>query len=353
METPVETRPGLNAVAFLRRWWFALAALPLVAALSDCSSSPKPTGSGCKFNGDCAKGQACLAGVCGGTASGTDGGTTDAGPVSSTKTCSGDVDCEQYAATPRCDTTNKVCVRCILDNECAPGQSCTAGACTGAQPECTTGSQCTTAQKPYCDQSAGKCVECTAPSQCGAQQTCSGGLCVTSPGGGCTSDADCAASATATKCDPNAGCVQCVADTDCATGQTCTANTCSGGGTGGLPFCFSDAMCTPPDVCVLASPMFPIGTCGTGTPGGGDGGTPTGGCQSAVDCTTDPNAQACDTSSGQCVQCVLNDDCKFTPSTPVCLPVAFTCVQCAQDTDCTPPDGGVPHQCDTTTYTCR
>ncbi len=57
------------------------------------------------------------------------------------------------------------------------------------------------------------------------------------------------------------------------------------------------------------------------------------GCQGNVECANAPDAPYCDTTSGECVQCIENGDCSESGA-PLCSPSTKTCVQCNEDSDC-------------------
>ncbi|MFO0760723.1 MAG: hypothetical protein U0359_29865 [Byssovorax sp.] len=94
-------------------------------------------------------------------------------------------------------------------------------------------------------------------------------------------------------------------------------------------------------------------TTSTGTAGGSSGtagGSGTGGdvtgCKGNADCAASATKPICDTSTGQCVECLPSDD--PCPMGKVCSPDTHTCgVGCSDVNDCMP-----GQQCDTTTHQC-
>jgi hypothetical protein len=73
----------------------------------------------------------------------------------------------------------------------------------------------------------------------------------------------------------------------------------------------------------------PVPDAGGGS--GHDGNTA--GCTSSSECTSS-SALACDTQTGQCVQCYGSDDSACTGTTPICDGSANTCRACSSQSDC-------------------
>jgi hypothetical protein len=237
---------------------------------------------------------------------------------------------ECSGATPFCDVTAKVCVECLIHNDCRStgkplciGNTC--AACTtasadagatdaGAGPTCKDKDS----SKPACNPDNGSCVACTTDSQCGGTTP----LCVNNKCVSCTSGTDkitCAnKDAKQPLCGPSGACVECTASGQCnGTTPLCAKNKCvkCGDATGDV-------------TCANKSSSAPA--CAT-----------SGAC---VECTGSGNCKtqdkpACNTTKNVCVECTQNSDCG--DKAPVCDQTTNTCKGCSTDAQCTGRGSGV------------
>lgn len=123
---------------------------------------------------------------------------------------------------------------CMVDRDCPSGY-CASGRCAPA-PSCTTTASCPSGS--YCETSRGACVPgCTANTDCtrvSAGLVCDAAARRCVPGGGCTTDAQCAATPATPvclggTCQPTAN--QCQFDYQCTgSGQSCVDGQCVVGG---------------------------------------------------------------------------------------------------------------------------
>jgi Cys-rich repeat protein len=186
-------------------------------------------------------------------------------------TCATEADCTNPAVA-KCDTTNMVCVACVVDEHCEEGFVCLNGACEA----------------------------------------------------GCRTDTDRCPTGV---CQPGVGCVQCATDAQCGAGQICTNNLCVQGCSAQNPNCPSGQVCNPAlGRCVECTtnaqcPNSPLNVC-----------DPTTGtcvqCASNTDCRN-PASPVCDPSTRTCVTCLSNSDC---PNNGTCN--NNRCVQCLSDAQC-------------------
>lgn len=186
--------------------------------------------------------------------------------------CSTETDCTNPAAA-KCDTTNNLCVACIIDEHCAEGFICANGACEA----------------------------------------------------GCRTDTDRCATGV---CKAGAGCVACVTDTQCGAGQVCNAsNQCVPGCSAANPTCPSGLVCDATrGQCVecingTQCPNAPLTICDPTTHSCVQ-------CATSADCT-DHGRPVCDPANHTCVGCLSNADC---PNNGVCT--MNRCVQCLSDAQC-------------------
>ena len=182
--------------------------------------------------------------------------------------------------------------------------------CTCGVPgtTCSTEQDCTNPAAPKCDDK-GLCAACVLDEHCAEGFLCLNGACEP----GCRSDNDRCPMGV---CKPGAGCVACVLDSQCGAGMVCANNACVPG-------------------CSAQNPACPSGL-------------------------------VCDTTRGQCVECLDSSGCPNAPLTrlqphhahlravreptptasirrgPVCDPSSSTCVGCLSNTDC--PNNGVCNQ---------
>lgn len=198
--------------------------------------------------------------------------------------CATEQDCTNPAAA-KCDTTNNLCVACVIDEHCQEGFICANGACEAG---CRTDTdRCATG---VCKAGVG-CVACATDAQCGAGQVCSNDVCVP----GCSAQ-----------------------NPVCPSGLTCDTTR------GQCVECLNNAQC----------PNAPLTVCNPAT-------------QTCVQCAGNSDCRApnpiCDPASNTCVGCVANADC---PNNGVCN--MNRCVQCLSDAQC----GGNTPRCNTATNTC-
>jgi len=294
----------------------------------------------------CPMGQQCATGACSGC---------------NAQTCSSGC-CTGSSCNPpgvmRCGTGGAVCVacearradscvagacRCGTGPQCAPGQTCDAGACVCTPSSCPSGccqgSMCSSPLFPTCGDGGMACIACSTQTsdtcqpngQCGCgtaascqpNQECISGTCRCTPTscvGGCCSGDTCIAPAVLSACGAGAGaCVAC----DPQRANVCDAGIC---GCGSGAQCVSGQRCLN-GTCVCDATSCPSGCCqngrcyiGTLTACGTDGGactdcTPRRGnlCVAGVchcgapspTCQAEPCAPAaCDTTSAS--DCVLD-----------------------------------------------
>ena len=123
-----------------------------------------------------------------------------------------------------CNTTRKVCVRCVADADCGVAdQHCHHSVCEQVTL-CTKNDDCATVSgKPMCALAAGECG-CSVDGDCPPSNICVKGACVERAK--CDSSNECTG-AGALVCDKTRHiCVDCVGVNDCnagTSGQTCTA----------------------------------------------------------------------------------------------------------------------------------
>lgn len=130
----------------------------------------------------------------------------DTGEVGAAGSCSTDADCKS-SDDPKCETTGRVCVQCLVNADCAGSAKstcnpvnnrcelpCTADSdCSsddicdtvhGACVDCLLDSECASSGQPFCVEE--RCTECIGPQNCPSNQPCLQNSCVA-----CVSNADC------------------------------------------------------------------------------------------------------------------------------------------------------------------
>jgi len=170
-------------------------------------------------------------GVTGGTGGSNPGaGEGGMGTVDPPDTCNGDADCQPAGMV--CDPVPAVCVDCLFDLDCDPGEKCVDRACRPVTT-CNNSLDCTDSEETVCDSSIGECVGCVTVDDCDASNDCIENRCV--PYDQCRNSLDCS---NRRVCDTNLQrCVECARDADCGTGRRCVDYSCREG-------CASDNACT-------------------------------------------------------------------------------------------------------------
>lgn len=148
-------------------------------------------------------------------------------------------------------------------------------------------------------------------------------------------------------CDTALGCVECLVDGDCPSTLFCSRGACVE--------CVTDDDCSAPDqpACWAdqqCHPACPATACPADMPVcDGNKGSATyqacRGCATSSDCT-DPSKPHCETTLGECVECVSSSDCSGT--TPHCFLGESRCVACTRDSDC-----AAGKTCDPQTLSCK
>ncbi len=226
--------------------------------------------------------------------------------------------CTQDSECPggHCDVATGNCAECVVDGDCALGETCKSGICG---PGCSTAADCDGGA--VCSGSPGICVECVVDADCGTDLLCIDEHCLP----GCNEEADCNGVA----CNETIGvCVECTVDSDCPAGQECDEayQQCFQVGCGTDADCPMGQVCDPTThECVgcTEDADCPMGqVCDEST-------------QTCVECTTDPecpNGEVCDESTQTCVECTSDAECS---TGRVCDEGNHVCVECVQDDDCT------------------
>lgn len=188
---------------------------PAVGCLHEFNAAP------CSDDNLCTVNDACEGGECaGGAALDCDDGNT-----CTNDTCNPLVGCLHAAHAGECDDSDP----------CTVGDSCSGGACVGAQPlECDDGNPCT---NDVCLPMAG-CSQtnnqnpCSDDSKCTTDDKCSLGSCIPGAPVNCDDGNPC----TDDSCHPQEGCVhlanavECDDSNACTTGDVCAAGNCLGEG---------------------------------------------------------------------------------------------------------------------------
>jgi hypothetical protein len=297
--------------------------------------------------------------------------------------CQSNADCVGDAAGPICNTGTGACVECMAAIDCEAGEVCntTTYTCETVQTGCQSDADCA---EGVCNTTTEQCVECMVDGDCETGEVCNlttytCELELT----GCTADADCVGDPAGEVCNTTSGaCVECMIDGDCETGETCNMTTytceaeqtncssnadCVGAAAGeicdtvsGLCVeCLVDENCETGEVCNMTTYTCELEQTG---------------CTSNADCVGDPAGAICNTTSGDCVECMIDDncgtgevcnmttytceleqtgctsnaDCMGDPAGAICNTTSGECVECMMDSNCT--DGEV---CNMTTYTCE
>ncbi len=312
-----------------------------LVALDGCRSKT------CLVNADCHNGEVCSSGAC--------VQPLDAGSCpGEAQPCTSAADCTAGACYQGCCTL----ASCHTDLDCETGQMCSGGVCKMAIPppgSCQSDADCA-APTPRCLQATSSCVACLTTADCGdSRLVCTGNTCVYGLGA-CTHDSDCALLTATPACDATRhACVACTTATDCPYGDVCSpGELCIFGPT--TP-CAADTDCaaTPATpVCDVASGLCTGCSASSGCPSGqvcllGSCVTASSACQSDADCT-DSAKPHCLGLTGQCVGCTSDGQC---PPSRRCLQNSCDSkpgVTCASDNDCTL--AGVDGFCDTTLGDC-
>jgi len=262
----------------------------------------------CTTNDQCPAGQICNDGGCVTCLSNAQCGDR----VCIDGACVDCTDSGQCSNLELCDVPRGVCQQCLINNDCAAGESCVFGECL---PDCSIDADC---PGGFCVSDS--CVQCRNTADCPGSYWCDSGTCRAQ----CTSDTDCTGS---NVCDvPTGTCVlsctascpvgqlcdtdsicrdvcdeptfPCPADKDCV-GGLCVPQCTTNGDCGSFNECVAGA-CVPDGTCAAdsecpASEMCTGGACVTRptvlTPGSGYA------CTSACDCRGD---ETCNTTSGFC-----------------------------------------------------
>ena len=119
-----------------------------------------------------------------------------------------------------CDQAAGVCVQCLLDQDCADGQTCKAKTCQAAAQTCASSKECPPGQ--VCHPDDGVCVGCVDDDDCEDAEFCTETLC--KPDVCEAGTAACADAATRKVCAAN-GSVW--SEAKCPEGQTCLGGACA------------------------------------------------------------------------------------------------------------------------------
>ena len=306
----------------------------------------------CDDGNECTEGDSCLAGECEGQDAGCECETdADCQGSEDGDLCNGTLMCDQTAAPFKCAVDPETVVSCSLGagltpgcatvscapdtgtcstalvaggvgcddgSACTQGDSCLAGACTGAPVVCDDQDPCTL---DLCNPSAGCVYEpalgpipCDDQSACTLGETCQAGLCQ----GGVTPECDDGEPCTEDVCDPATGCESQPLDgPDCDDSLVCTeGDTCQGGGCVGQPVsCDDGEPCNGVEVCL------PDLGCAAG---------PALDCDDSIACTQDA--------------CVTDVGCEHTPVDTACPTSSCTEGKCSPIVGCVAPPmaDGVP-----------
>jgi hypothetical protein len=246
-----------------------------------CTNPPKTNGAPCSDGSGCTTGDACQSGIC-----------TPTGFV----TCTAQDQCHLVGS---CDAQTGLCsnpprpdgAACSDGNACTQSDTCQSGACSSGTPVvCTAQDQCHTAGT--CNTSTGACsnpakpdgASCSDGNACTQTDTCTGGACGGANPITCTPLDQCHDTGT---CNPTTGACSNPSKADgapCNDGDACTqTDTCATGAcTGGNP-----VVCAPADACHDAGVCNPsTGVCTQATEPDGttcDDGNP---CTSGDACTS-------------------------------------------------------------------
>lgn len=303
-----------------------------------CVFSAAPNGTACTDNSVCTTSDACVNGVC----------------VGSAITCPDDANaCTSAACNPAtgCFQANNTAA-CDDGNLCTINDTCSNGTCTSAPKNCSDGNPCTT---DLCNPATGVCfytnnsAACSDGNPCTTGDFCSGGSC--QPGAGtlnCNDSNPC----TGDVCNPAIGCVytNMPSGTSCNDSSVCTSSdVCNNGVCAGTPITCPDdanicttAACHPVTGCYQANnnaacndgnactinDICASGTCGGTAKNCSDGNVcTTDGCDPGTgNCTHSNNTAAC--SDGNA--CTTGDQC----SGGLCQPGAGT-LTCNDNNPCT------------------
>ena len=241
--------------------------------------------------------------------------------------CSQDSHCSRFTVTPVCNSG--MCVQCKSDTNCVTTAAprCSSNNCVS----CTANNHCIRfTATPVCNLSGGTCVQCVNHSDCPteAASKCSFNTCIP-----CTENDHCSRFSSAPFCsNPSGGtCVQCVSDSDCPTtaAARCLSNTCT--------TCTLNSQCThlaPNSLCNTTNgecvECLSISDCT-----GGKICSPSGvcvGCTSSTQCTLN-SALFCNTTIGECVECLADADC-LSATESHCSLDSNICAPCTISSQC-------------------
>lgn len=309
----------------------------------------------------CADSDVCIGGWCrqlgwsggsepdepgGGSAGGTDGGSSDGDYLFPGGYCS--EYCEQPGDCPsggHCSLWQWACyASCTINDDCRPGYRCDdfdGDNQLECVPNCVTHTQCDDPSAARCDITHGECAGCLDDAECFhlGLARCLTGLCVE-----CISDPDCASSYQL--CMGDHACAGISANGGpCASSQDCAGDYCVDEEYEGFPggycvqWCENDDHCTEGGICADYYCVAGCTTAGDCRAGyvcsdrwpGRMACTPA--CTSNGDCG-DRQASRCDLGTGKCEPCQAAADCQQFTGYPVCDGGA--CVRCTDASHCNP-----------------
>lgn len=224
---------------------------------------PRTTCTACEFTAECENNQVCQDGCCvaGGTGTETTTESTsgdasvnpepssDSAPCPNppcNATCTTDADCTNGTQS-KCDTNKGVCVSCLVDTDCATGETCQNGNCEKPVDKCT-GVTCDPGK--VCEPATGSCIDPCPATPCKGNTCCNdAGQCVACGNKGtcepCKEHPECGAKARcASLGSGDKSCIPTCPDDQCPTGFSCLS---LGSKLGKL--CIPDAVCKPVNKC--------------------------------------------------------------------------------------------------------
>jgi hypothetical protein len=291
--------------------------------------------------------------------------------------CESDAECTESSA-PYCMTSAGLCVACHQDSHCSskpdtphcgPDWSCVACTddphCAGElicsednvcinPVGCEQNDDCHEPARPHCDTDDGQCYACLTDGHCAGSMVCEPGTrqCVA-----CYQDVHCIGALK--KCDvANFTCVGCLSDDDCLPEEHCnlSTNQCTD------VFCQADSDCLDPYFSFCNTATGDCVECVINDHCGYYDWCRQFNCES--DCLTDAECiekygdnQHCDLVSGDCfeAECMTDADCSGTPDKPYCKtsaspsnPPQYSCVECTLDEHC-----DEFFECSLVEFTCR
>ena len=341
----------------------------------DAGVDAGPAGPDCRVNLTCDEGQTCdpASGNCvecvddtqcaGNMPMGDAGAATVCDRVAHRCVeCVGNDNCSGDTRICKVDTSNSrrnACVECLTSENCDdPAASICDDRTNDCTSRCTTAADCT-GDKKACNTTRQICVECTANDNCSGNPGKT--LCDTDNNQcvECLDDGQCASSGRVCDLETHS-CVecredaQCLASPDAARRPICNPDTklCVG--------CLNDLQCTTGEAsrCNVVEHQCTGCTSSTQCEGGAECNTSTGACVECVvnsDCADVEGRPFCESTQGRCVECLLTNQCLSDTAarceTTVGSPSRYTCVGCVDETDC----GGkpnVPGLCDAARGVC-